>query len=80
MTTRQHATTFNIPDARTLSKFVSFLGDMLDEIPQASNEGYMVAPTRLTRDATVTWGKGVPDGRIDLTIWQAHHEGFEVLQ
>lgn len=56
MATRQHATQFDIPDARSLSRFVSFLGDMLDEIRKASAEGYTAGSTRLSRDGKVTWG------------------------
>ena len=80
MATRQRATQFVIPNSRSLSRFVSFLGDMLDEIPQATEAGFEIGSTRLTRDGTVTWGQGVTGGRIDLTIWQAGHEGFEVAQ
>lgn len=74
MATRQRITQFDIPNQRLLSRFASLLGDMLDEIPHASTEGYMVGSTRLSRDGTVTWGHGVAGGLIDVTIWQAKRD------
>ena len=71
-------TSFKAKGKRQLSKLADFLGDMLDEIPIRTSNGYQIGATTLTENGTVTWGNKVTTGLIDLAIWQGASEGFEV--